>query len=209
MKFCSYSGRPCGFTQDSQVKNHGKKNQYEKSGKAHKRSNFLVILVLAVLGIGASIYSAQSRKSARLQEEQRIAAQENARAQAERLELERRQAQEKAQNDALKSSLKTVDDLAARWDDAVKVALTSGRIALPSPVGILQSTRREAEQLTVPPCLDEAKAQLVKSMNSTIEGFLVFMRNELKIGDALAQIHFEESSKQMRAFKEGRSACPM
>lgn len=186
-----------------------RKINMKNQGKPASGRILLVILVLAVLGIGASIYSAQSRKSARLQEEQRIAAQENARAQAERQELERRQAQEKAQNDALKSSLKTVDNLAARWDDAVKVALTSGRIALPGPVGILQSTRREAEQLTVPPCMDEAKVQLVKSMNSTIEGFLVFMRNELKIGDALAQIHFEESSKQMRAFKEGRSACPM
>ena len=186
-----------------------RKINMKNQGKPASGRILLVILVLAVLGIGASIYSAQSRKSARLQEEQRIAAQENARAQAERQELERRQAQEKAQNDALKSSLKTVDSLAARWDDAVKVALTSGRIALPGPVGILQSTRREAEQLTVPLCLDEAKAQLVKSMNSTIEGFLVFMRNELKIGDALAQIHFEASSKQMRAFKEGRSACPV
>jgi type II secretory pathway pseudopilin PulG len=169
----------------------------------------LVILLLAVLGVGASIYSAQTRKSARLQEEQRIAAQEKDRAQAERQELQRRQAQEKSQNDALKSSLKTVDDLVSRWDDAVKVASTSSRIALPGPVGILQATRREAEQLAVPPCLDEAKVQLVKSMNNTIEGFLVFMRNELKIGDTLAQINFEESGKQMNLFKEGRSACPL
>lgn len=177
-------------------------------GKSASGRILLVILLLVVFGVGASIYSAQSKKSARLQEEQRIAAQEKARVQAERQELEHRQVQKKAQNDALKSSLKVVDGLVVRWDDAVKVALTSGRIALPGPVGILQATRREAEELTVPPCLDEAKAHLVKGMNSTVEGFLVFMRNELKIGDTLAQIHFEESAKGMKAFKEGRASCP-
>ena len=127
---------------------------------------------------------------------------------AERQELERRMAQEKEQRNALTSSLKSVDDLLARWEDAVKVAGTSSRIALSTPVAALQATRREADQLTVPPCLDQAKEQLVQGMNSTIEGFLVFMRNELKIGDTLSQIHFEAAAQHMKTFKEGRAACP-
>ena len=127
---------------------------------------------------------------------------------AERQELERRVAKEKEQRDTLSSSLKSVDDLLVRWEDAVRVAGTSSRIALPTPVAVLQATRREAESLTVSPCLDDAKVQLVQSMNSTIEGFLVFMRNELKIGDTLAQIDFDEAAKRMKAFKEGRAACP-
>ena len=56
--------------------------------------------------------------------------------------------------------------------------------------------------------MDEAKTNLVQSMNSTIEGFLVFMRNELKLGDTLAQIHFEEAAMHLKAFKAGRAACP-
>ncbi|MVT28776.1 hypothetical protein GO496_10580 [Acidovorax citrulli] len=69
----------------------------------------------------------------------------------ERKALEQRKAQEQAQKDALASSLKAMDTLVARWDDAVKVASTTGRIALSGPVATLQAIRRETEGVTVPP----------------------------------------------------------
>ncbi len=79
---------------------------------------------------------------------------------------------EQAQKDALASSLKAMDTLVARWDDAVKVASTTGRIALSGPVATLQAIRRETEGVTVPPLPDAGKAGLLRSMSSTEKGFL-------------------------------------
>lgn len=169
---------------------------------------WVVLLVLLGMMVGAWQYN-RIRTENRLQAQQ--AAEQKAldqRKEVERKELERRVAEEKQQRDVLSVSHKVVEDTLSRWDDAVKVASTSSRIALPAPVGVLQAIRRDAEQLSVPPCMDQAKAQLVLSMESTIKGFLVFMRNELKLGEVLAQADFDEAAKHMADFKTSRSACP-
>jgi type II secretory pathway pseudopilin PulG len=166
----------------------------------------LAVLLAAVLG---SWQYSKVRSERRLQAQQAAEAKAlDDRREAERKETERRVAQEKEQRDALTTSLKAADDLLVRWDDAVKLASTSARVALSGPVSALQSIRRDAEQLTVPPCLDQARPILVQSMGNTIDGFLAFMRNELKLGDVLARGYLEDAAKQMATFKEGRAACP-
>ena len=171
-------------------------------------SVWIILLVLVVLVVGSWQYSAYKSEQKRIAQEAARQRVEEQRREAERQQLERRLAEEKRQRDALTSANKALDDLLGRWEDAVKVAGTTGRIALSGPVTTLQNLRRETEQLTVSPCLDQPKSLLVQSMGSTIEGFLTFMRNELKIGDTLAQIDFDAAGKHMAAFRAARANCP-
>lgn len=128
---------------------------------------------------------------------------------AERKAVEGRQIEAKKRQDALQVSLRAVDDLLARWVDAMRVAGSTSRVALATPVGVLQSIKREAEQLTVPPCLDGGKTELVKAMEASVEGYLIFMRNEAQLGNELAKGYFDQAGASMDAFKNARLACPV
>lgn len=178
--------------------------------RSQKGSVWVILLVLAALVLGAWQYSehkAEQKRAAREAAENEAQQRERAAREAERLELEKRLAAEKAKSDALVTANKALDALLIRWDDALKVAHSTGRIALATPVASLQGLRREAAELTVSPCMDPAKALLEKSMQNTVDGFIVFMRNELKIGDVLAQGNFEDAAAQFTAFKQARAQC--
>lgn len=173
-------------------------------------SVWVILLVLVAMVVGAWQYSehkAEQKRIAREAADNTAQQMEQAAREAERLELEKRLALDKAQSDALSASNKSLDALLARWDDAVKLANTTGRIALAPPVAALQTLRREAGDLTMSPCMDPAMEMLEKSMQSTIDGFIAFMRNELKIGDILAQGKFEEAAQEFSAFKAARANC--
>lgn len=184
-----------------------------KDAMQRQRGYILWALLLGItLLIGGAWKYGQVQREKRLQaqqaEAQRAQQDLEARAQAERKALENRLAKEKEQRDALTTSLAAVDAMLARWDDAVKVAGTTSRIALGPQVAALQAIKRDAEQLTVPPCLDKGKADLVLAMTSTVDGFLAFMRNEFKVGDQLAKIDFDAAATHMASYKTGRAGCP-
>ena len=175
-----------------------------------QRGHVLWVLLglLTVLVIGAWKYGEYRSEKRQIALEAAAKQAQQARAEQERKVLEERLAKEKAERDALTTSLKAFDGILARWNDAVKVASTTGRISLSGPVAALQAIRREAEQIVPPPCLDAGKAELIKSMESTEKGFLAFMRNELKLGEVLAKIELEEAEKSMAVYKQGRESCP-
>ena len=75
-----------------------------------------------------------------------------------------------------------LDEIMRRWSDASIVAGSTARIALSSAVKDLQSIRREAEKLTVTPCLTRAQANMLVGMDAEILGYIKFM------GDAKADI---------------------
>lgn len=75
-----------------------------------------------------------------------------------------------------------LDEIMARWSDASIVAGSTARIALSPAVKDLQSIRREAEKLTVTPCLTRAQANMLVGMDAEILGYIKFM------GDAKADI---------------------
>ena len=75
-----------------------------------------------------------------------------------------------------------LDEIMGRWSDASVVAGSTARIALSSAVKDLQSIRREAEKLTVTPCLTRAQANMLVGMDAEILGYIKFM------GDAEADI---------------------
>jgi ATP-dependent 26S proteasome regulatory subunit len=184
-----------------------------KDAMQRQRGYILWALLLGItLLIGGAWKYRQVQSEKRLQaqhaEALRTQQERETRLQAERTELENRLEKEKEQRDALTTSLAAVDAVLARWDDAVKVAGTTSRIALGPQVAALQAIKREAEQLTVPPCLDKGKSDLVQAMNSTVDGFLTFMRNELKMGEQLAKIDFDAAAMHMAKYKADRAGCP-
>lgn len=178
-------------------------------------SVWIILLVLVATVVGAWQYNGHKAEKKRLaraelqrQQEGQARQAEEARRESERQQLEKRLTEEKQRRDALASANQALDSLLGRWDDAVKLASNTSRIALSGPVTTLQSIKREAERLTVSPCMDQAKSLLLKSMESTTEGFLEFMRNQMKIGDKLAQIDFDSAAKDMAAFQAARVTCP-
>lgn len=151
--------------------------------RSKKQRGFMVwvlMVVLAGFAFGAWRYSLSREDSKRTHQAAAEQLQKDKRREAERAELAKRLDEKKQQKDSFVTAQKSMDDLLVRWDDAVKVASSTSRISLSMPVTLLQDIRRDAEKLTLPPCMDGAKESLVHSMNSTIKGSMAFMRNELK-----------------------------
>jgi hypothetical protein len=80
-----------------------------------------------------------------------------------------------------------------RWDDAHKLASSTARIALATPIGELQNVKRDLEKLEVSECLIPAKEALSSYMNSNIANFLSFM------ADA-DSINFDSNTKIVEYF---------
>lgn len=95
--------------------------------------------------------------------------------------------------------LLTADDLLDRWDDAVAVADSTGRIALSGPVAELQALRREAATLEPPPCVADAHLALGEMMDHTIEGFLLFMRQE---SDSVVSAEIKHAGEAADRYRE-------
>lgn len=177
----------------------------------------VVVLLALVLVMAATIFGMESRKSDQRKEAARQAQMERdardkaardnqRRAQTEREALEKAAAAKTP--DVLSSSLKAVDDVMARWTDAVKVADSTSRGSLSGPLLQLQAVRREARDLTVPPCLTTGQAELVKGMDLTIQGFLDFMGNKGDLASKLAQISLEAAAPHFERYRADRSMCP-
>lgn len=92
-----------------------------------------------------------------------------------------------------------VQPLLQEWDDAVDVAGSAARIALGTHVDKLQSIRRKAQNLTIPPCAEPAHEILVQYMNKTIEAFLSFMSDE---AEATVEAHFKAAGRKLDDWSE-------
>lgn len=68
-----------------------------------------------------------------------------------------------------------LDDIMERWEDASTVASRTSRISLSTVVQNMQSLKREADKLSVTPCLTKAQANLLVGMDSEITAYLKFM----------------------------------
>lgn len=74
--------------------------------------------------------------------------------------------------------LAELDDLRARWMDALEIADSTARMSLAGPVGELQDIRREIGALEGPECARMAGAALYMHADAAIDGFLLFMQDE-------------------------------
>lgn len=182
------------------------------SRKSKQRGNiFLILLAVVVLMAAAGMYRShqkeQQQKAAEQAASETQRAAEQKKRDEERAALQERLAQEQKQKDELSNSLKAVDSIHERWVDAIRVADATSRIALSTPVATLQNIRREAQELTVAPCMDEAKTTLISSMDLTIEGFFTFMTNKGEIGKLVAGDLLNQGTEKLKAFSEQRKQC--
>lgn len=98
------------------------------------------------------------------------------------------------------ADLKKIEE---RWSDGINLAGSTSRIALSTPVGNLQSIKRDLDGVVVSECLKNAKGALVGHMELTIQGFLEFMGDKKYV----AEQTLEKAFKQMESYKKERSKC--
>lgn len=172
---------------------------------------FVILLAVIAMLVAAGFYKSHQKERQQQAKEQAaaetLAAAEKKKREEENAALQERLEQEQKQQDALSKSNKAVDAAYARWIDAVKVAESTSRIALSAPVTTLQSIRRETQELTVAPCMDAAKSALLRSMDTTIEGFFSFMTNKGELGAILAGGLLRQGAEQLASFNEQRKQC--
>jgi len=96
--------------------------------------------------------------------------------------------------------------LYCRWIDAERLAMATGRIALPGPVAALQALQREAESTNAPECLADAKEALVKLTAASTNTMLKFMHSD----DVVGMVYqFLDRPKLIDAFEQsiGDARC--
>lgn len=166
-----------------------------------------IILISIGVALCIGIYRASVKKAERnAATEQAARTVEIERANNERKMLEQKLQAAKAA-DILQTTLKSFDDIYARWNDAAKVAALTSRIALAAPFAALQALRREADSMVAPDCLNTGKAKLLEGMQSEIDGFTAFMA-DANLGKYMAEASFSKSQENLKEFEAARAACP-
>jgi len=101
--------------------------------------------------------------------------------------------------------IKFFNEIFSEWEDAEKVAASTGRIALAQPVAKLQEIKRRLAAESYAGCMETTRILYVAAMNSQIEAYLDFMRG--KEGEAAAQIKFTDYEKQVEQAKKEYVRC--
>lgn len=110
-----------------------------------------------------------------------------------------------AQRSEANKALNNLTSILRKWDDAAKLADITSRNALATPVASLQAIRREAQDLIVPPCADETKRLAVQAMDSSINGFMLFMQSADAKYEAGKLIN--ESATLLQKSNDASDAC--
>lgn len=83
---------------------------------------------------------------------------------------------------------KQMNDIIKEWDDAIKIASSTSRVVLSSPVAKLQDIKRKAEKIKVSDSLKNCHQHLLNYMNFNIESFLEFMRSNTVTSEGLIRL---------------------
>lgn len=89
-----------------------------------------------------------------------------------------------------------------KWEDAVAVAGSTGRIALAQPVSNLQAIRREFENVKLGKCLSTAKPAFEEHMDLVINAMLQFMAHHESMSNQLVEDAKEAGNKYAILKKE-------
>lgn len=84
------------------------------------------------------------------------------------------------------------------WNDAQKIVDASPRMSLATPLATLQTIKRDTAAKIVPSCIEQTHGILLQWMDATIEGYLVFLRNE---GQPVVDAQFEVASAWFGIYK--------
>lgn len=178
-----------------------------------------VIAIIVILLIGAAVWKQHLKNEKDVtriaeveQRKQADAAKATAAENQKKLEAEKRAFEEKSNKEATKSeyekSIAALGAIHARWIDTVKLAESTSRVALSTPLASLQQIKRDTDSLLVPDCYTAKKTALVAHMESTIEAFIAFLSNSGDLGTQLARIHFESASKHLNDYVTMPDTCP-
>ena len=179
-------------------------------GKEYKNSPvILIVIALIVFGAGYFAWGKYQQNEA----EKLVAAQAErdkkiSEAKAELLNAgidpddAQKVAEVKVDNVTITNSqhIKVFNEIFSEWEDAEKVAASTGRIALAQPVAKLQEIKRRLAAESYAGCMETTRILYVAAMNSQIEAYLDFMRG--KEGEAAAQIKFIDYEKQVEQAKK-------
>ena len=113
--------------------------------------------------------------------------------------------QEQARSE-LEKSIVALRSQHRRWKDAARLADSTARIALATPVAQLQEISRATTDLLVPPCIEPAKKSLTDAMSLTIDGFMLFMQ-DANIGKTLASLKSDAAAPHFTAYEQGMAEC--
>lgn len=173
-------------------------------GAEYKNSPvFLIVILLIVFGTG---YFAWSKYKENKDKELAVAQAEKdkkiSQAKAELLsagvnsEDAQKVAEAKVNNITITNPqhIKSFNQIFAEWQDAEKVAGSTGRIALAQPVSKLQEIKRKLAASSYAGCMETTRVLYVTAMNTQIDAYLEFMKGEE--GEAAAQLKFIDYYKQ-------------
>lgn len=151
----------------------------ERASAKAKQPGLIPALLFVAAGAVAT-YSAVTYYNHK-QAEARAAEATRARELAQQKELERKAAEAELRIEENRAAIQTMRQILARWEDAVKVAASSPRIALPRQIEALQTIRREFVAAAPPRslCMAPVHHTIAQGMDLQIRGFLAFLsRNE-------------------------------
>lgn len=144
-----------------------------------------------------------------LQAEQRRASERKV-AEEARLAEEKAEADNRHQADQLRAETEkaflALADATAKFNDGVKLAKSTARIALSSPVAALQKIMRETETLAVPTCFAAPQRKLVEGMAKYIDAFLLFM-SDPKLGEFKAILKMDDGARLIADVESELDTC--
>ncbi|MCK5611128.1 hypothetical protein KAR91_55155 [Candidatus Pacearchaeota archaeon] len=79
-----------------------------------------------------------------------------------------------------------VEGVVLKWEDALKIASSTSKIALSEPVANLQKIKREAEKIQVRGKNKDCHDYLLAHMDLSIDTFLAFMKHDEALSSSLA-----------------------
>lgn len=84
-----------------------------------------------------------------------------------------------------------------KWQDAYQIANQTPRVSLASEIANLQEIKRDTESLEISECTIELHANLVQSMDFTIQGFLAFLGQDT---DENVNYYFRQSDYYLEQY---------
>ena len=99
-----------------------------------------------------------------------------------------------------------LDNALLRWNDAMKIALTTPRIHLGDKIENLQAIKLEVLSMNLSPCMDEPRNRLANAMSIFIDGLLEFKSNT-NIGVFLFEDYAKKANKDMGLYQVISNQC--
>ena len=111
-----------------------------------------------------------------------------------------------AKKAALTADKAKLDNALLRWNDAMKVAITTPRIQLDGKIEGLQAIKLEVLTMDLNPCMNEPRNRLANAMGIFIDGLLEFKSNT-NIGVFLFRDYAQKANKDMELYNVISNQC--